>query len=293
MSPRAVGQAPALGVSRRPASGTFLPVMEPRACGPARPGSGFSVAATPLWRGGQPLLLCSAHLEVGSRCLSGLFLSRRSPVRRSPTRRDRGGIIFKLLVFLLFVVCLAAIYLARDPLLAWVGNCWIESDAPRHADAIIVLGDDNLAGQRARRAAGLYHDGWAPVIVASGRFLRPYFSVAELIERDLASDGVPAKAVIAFPERATHTVTEALALRELCRARGWRRVLVVTSNYHTRRARYVFRKLFLPSIEVLVIAAPDDNYNPDAWWQSRAGVKIFFTEALAYPLALWEVHRAL
>jgi uncharacterized SAM-binding protein YcdF (DUF218 family) len=212
---------------------------------------------------------------------------------RLPRRADAGGIIFKLLVFLLFLVCLAAIYLARDTLLAAAGSYWIESDAPRHADAIIVLGDDNLPGQRARRAAELYHDGWAPVVVASGRLLRPYFSLAELIQRDLVSDGVPAKAIVAFPERATHTVTEALALREFCRGRRWRRVLVVTSNYHTRRARYVFRKLFPPSIEVLVIAAPDESYDPEAWWHSRAGLKIFFTELVSYPVAVWEVHRAM
>lgn len=204
----------------------------------------------------------------------------------------RGGIIFKLLGFLVFLACLAVLYLARDSLLAWAGNCWVESDSPRHADAIIVLGGDNLAGQRARRAADLYHDRWAPVVVASGRLLRPYFSIAELIERDLVSDGVPARAIVPFPEHATHTVTEALALRDLCRARGWRRVLVVTSNYHTRRARYIFRKLFPMSIEVLVIAAPDQDYNPDAWWHSREGVKIFFTESVGYAVAVWEVHRA-
>jgi uncharacterized SAM-binding protein YcdF (DUF218 family) len=215
------------------------------------------------------------------------------PAHHSPAGRDAGGIIFKLLVFLLFLVCLAILYLARDPLLAGAGSYWIESDAPRHADAIVVLGDDDLAGQRARRAADLYRDGWAPAVVASGRLLRPYFSVAELIQRDLVSDGVPAKAIVAFPERATHTVAEALALRELCRARRWRRVLVVTSNYRTRRARYAFRKLFRPSIEVFVIAAPDASYDPKDWWQSPAGVRIFFTELVGYPVAVWEVHRAM
>jgi len=213
----------------------------------------------------------------------------RSIPRVSPAR---GGIIFRLLGFLLFLACLGVVYLMRNPLLAWAGAAWIDSDEPQHADAIIVLGGDNVAGQRARRAAALYHDRWAPVVVASGRWLRPYFSSAELVERDLASDGVPPKAIIPFPQHATHTVTEALDLRDLCRARGWRRVLIVTSNYHTRRARYIFRNLFPASVEVLVIAAPDQDYDPDAWWHSHDGVRIFFTELAGYVAAVWEVQRA-
>jgi uncharacterized SAM-binding protein YcdF (DUF218 family) len=216
--------------------------------------------------------------------------SRSGPGLRAG-RVQGGGIFFKLLALVFLLVCAGIVYLMRVPLLRAAGAYWVRSDAPERADAILVLGNDDVAGDRARRAADLYRAGWAPVVVASGRFLRPYFSVAELIERDLARDGVPARAIVAFPQHATHTLAEAIALRGFCQSRGWRRVLVVTSNYHTRRTRYIFRKLFPPAIEVLVIAAPDQNYDPDAWWRSRESVKIFFLESIAYPAAAWEVHR--
>jgi uncharacterized SAM-binding protein YcdF (DUF218 family) len=205
----------------------------------------------------------------------------------------RGGIVFKLLGLIFLLVCAATLYLLRNPLLEAAGAWWVRGDSPAHADAILVLGGDNMSGDSARRASDLYRAGWAPVVVPSGRYLRPYFSVAELMERDLEHDGVPAKAIVAFPNHATGTVDEAAALRGLCRSQGWRRVLVVTSSYHTRRARYIFRRLFRPGIEVRVIVAPDQEYDPAAWWRSRQSVKFFFLESVAYPVAIWEVHRLL
>ena len=62
---------------------------------------------------------------------------------------------------------------------------------PRAADAIVMLGDDNYDADRATRAAELFKAGWAPRVIASGRYLRPYASIAELEEHDLIDRGVP------------------------------------------------------------------------------------------------------
>jgi uncharacterized SAM-binding protein YcdF (DUF218 family) len=132
----------------------------------------------------------------------------------------------------------------------------------------------------------------APIVVASGRLLRPYAGVAELIERDLQTQGVPANAILRFVQRAANTREEAQALRDLVASRGWRRVLVVTSNYHTRRARYIFRKVFPPQVGVLIISAPDSDYDADRWWETRQGRKLFFLETAGYLAAVWELWDA-
>ncbi len=49
--------------------------------------------------------------------------------------------------------------------------------------------------------------------------------------------------------------------------------------------------MFPSDIEVRVIAAPDADYNPDTWWQSRLGLKLFFHELVGYVVAMWEVRR--
>lgn len=205
---------------------------------------------------------------------------------------QQGGIFFRLLVLLLLALLAAAVYVVRYPLLRIAGGWWEVEDPPEMADAILVLGDDNFAGDRAARAAELFSDGMAPQVVASGRTLRSYAGIAELMERDLETHGVPASAILQFPQRADNTREEAQALRELVMSRGWRRVLVVTSNYHTRRARYVFRRVFPERVTVLIVSAPDSDYDPDRWWETRQGRKLFFSETAGYVTAVWQLWGA-
>lgn len=106
-------------------------------------------------------------------------------------RTQRGGIIFRLMFLLMLALFLTGIYLVRHPLLRLAGGWWVVDEQPARADAILVLGDDNFAGELAAKAAELYRANWAPLVVASGRLLRPYAGIAELMERDLETRGVP------------------------------------------------------------------------------------------------------
>ena len=106
-------------------------------------------------------------------------------------RAQTGGIISSLLSLLFVVVLCAVLYLARGPILRFVGESWIVEDSLGRGDAIIVLSDDNFYADRAAHAADLYRHGMAPIVVASGRKLRPYAGIAELLEHDLIERGVP------------------------------------------------------------------------------------------------------
>ena len=114
--------------------------------------------------------------------------------------RQRGGIISKLIALLVLLALLAVVYLLRHPLLRAAGEWWVVDDGLAPADAIILLSDDNYFADRAARAAELYHGRWAPRIVASGRMLRRYAGIAELMQRDLVERGVPADAVVRLPQ---------------------------------------------------------------------------------------------
>lgn len=204
---------------------------------------------------------------------------------------ERGGIIAKLIALIVIVVLIGLLYLARAPLLRLAGNYWIESDVPANVDAIVILSDDNFNADRATRAADLYHDGWAPRVVASGRRLRPYISIADLMEHDLESRGVPKQAVIPFAHDAGNTLEELRGIREFVQQHGWKRIMIVTSNYHTRRTRYLCEHVFPADVHVLVVAAPDHDYDPDSWWKTRKGLKIYFHEFVGMFVAIWEVHH--
>ncbi|MGA8143190.1 MAG: YdcF family protein [Candidatus Acidiferrales bacterium] len=208
---------------------------------------------------------------------------------RSIENLQRGGIFFRLL-FLIFVVVLAfVIYLVRYPILRFAGSFWVVDESPQVSDAIVILSDDDFDAVRASRAADLFRASWAPRIVASGRSLRPYASIAELMQRDLTDRGVSPGAVVRFPNRARNTLEEAGAVSEFLSSHGWKKIIVVTSNYHTRRARFIYEHALAPGTELRVVAAPDPAYDPNSWWRTREGLKTFFHESIGYLVARWEL----
>jgi len=219
-------------------------------------------------------------------------MTHQFPRRMRRQSSQRGGVISKAIFLFFLIIVLGLIYLARHPLLRICGRIWIVDDDPVRSDAIVVLGDDNYNGDRAARAADLLKAGWAPRIVASGRFLRPYASIADLTEHDLTDRGVPVDAIVKVTHRAENTRDEIDVIRRLASDKHWRKLLIVTSNYHTRRTSFICGRMFPADIGVRVIAAPDADYNPDTWWQSRLGLKLFFHELIGYLVAMWEVRRS-
>jgi uncharacterized SAM-binding protein YcdF (DUF218 family) len=204
---------------------------------------------------------------------------------------QRGGVIFKLLFLIFFVVLLAILYLVRVPLLRFAGEFWIVDDAPESSDVIIVLSGDNYDAVRAARAAALFRAGMAPHVVATGRSLRSYATTTDLMKRDLADHGVPAAAIIPLTLRADDTREEAVAVSEFVHTHGWKKILLVTSNYHTRRSEYIYERILPPGTQLRVISAPDIEYDPQSWWRTREGLKLFFHEAGGYLAALWEMRH--
>jgi uncharacterized SAM-binding protein YcdF (DUF218 family) len=204
-------------------------------------------------------------------------------------RAEHGGIFLRLIFLLVLLAFFTLLYVVRQPLMRLAGQLWVVDEPPERADVIVVLGDDNYTGDRAAHAAELYRMGLAPQVVASGRLLRPYAGVAEMIGRDLEFRGVPAASIVKFPHRAANTREEAEALSGLVAGRGWKRVLVVTSNYHARRTRFIFARVFKPEVTARVSAARDSEFDPSHWWETRRGEKLFFNEVLGYAVAWWEL----
>jgi uncharacterized SAM-binding protein YcdF (DUF218 family) len=213
--------------------------------------------------------------------------SAKARVRNS----ERGGIFFRLMSLLVFALLLFVVYLVRRPILRALGDYWIVDDPASQADALIVLSDDDFIGSRAAKAADLYHEGGAPLIVASGRMMRPYAGVGELIQRDLTDRGVPTSAIQIYRHNARDTIDEAQTLRSLVVQKGWHHVVIVTSNYHTRRARYIFQKMFPLGVRVDVSAAKDPDFDVSDWWEHKSGIKAFLHELAGLAEAKWALRH--
>jgi len=203
-------------------------------------------------------------------------------------RSERGGAIVSLIILVVIVVLCAVVYWARHPILRFAGESWVMDAPAAHADALLLLGDDNFYADRATRAAELIRHGVAPVVVASGRRLRPSAGIAELLEHDLIERGVPKDRIIRYPHDAENTLDEARALARLCSERHFHSVIVVTSNYHARRARYIFDKVFPPTISVSVAGAHDGDFDPEHWWEKRKSQELFVHEFVGMMVAFRE-----
>src|ERR1700676_5604762 len=204
-------------------------------------------------------------------------------------RSQHGGIISSLISLLFVVLLCGALYLARQPLLRFAGESWIVDDPLEHADAILVLSDDNFYADRATRATQLYREVMAPLLVASGRRLRPYAGIAELMEHDLVERGVPKDKIVRMAHDADNTRVEAQGLAQVATQHKWRSVIVVTSNYHTRRARYIFLHVFPAQFQVRVTGSHDGDFDPEHWWQTRQSLKALTREFVGMIVAIWEL----
>jgi uncharacterized SAM-binding protein YcdF (DUF218 family) len=204
-------------------------------------------------------------------------------------KNERGGITGKLIGLLCLALVLGGLYLVRRPLLRFVGESWIVEDPLQKADAIIELSIDNFYADRATRTAEIYRQGLAPVVVASGVRLRPYAGAAELMEHDLIERGVPKEKILRYPHDAENTREEAETLAKLAAQKNWKSVIIVTSNYHTRRTRYIFRRVFPGNISVSIAGARDGDFDPERWYEKRKSIKELAREVAGMAVAMWEL----
>jgi len=141
--------------------------------------------------------------------------------------------------------------------------------------AVVLAGD--FYGHRILAGGELVRKGLAGKALVSG----PRWCYGQA-ESDLAvnfavSHGYPAEYFVKFPDDATSTEDEAKILIPELRRLGARSFLLVTSDYHTRRAGRYFRAA-AGGMEMHVVAVPDENYHPDSWWLNREGRKTFLLE---------------
>ena len=171
---------------------------------------------------------------------------------------------------------------AMKPLEAWLDV----SERPQEADAIVILGggfqcgsnelaDNSLA--RLVRGLELWRQGFAPRVTVSeagAALMGPSCGNVSVVARRtigrLYPDGGPE--IIDLP-RVQTTRDEAEQAARIAKARGWERVLIVTSPTHTRRARATFREV---GISAIMVASSEPRYDTalrlpsDRWFSLEA-----------------------
>ena len=148
-------------------------------------------------------------------------------------------------------------------------------DEPQKADVIFLPGSEE--GALAKTAAKLYLDGYAPLIIPSGKYAKwTGHSMVNQFETEsdhfahlLMEEGVPEDAILKERE-ATYTYQNAINTRKLLDERGIevKRALLCCQAYHARRSKLYYQILF-PDTEILVVPTITKGITRDNWFKSR------------------------
>lgn len=156
---------------------------------------------------------------------------------------------------------------------------------PQPSDVILVLaGETEL---RPARAMELLDQGYGRHVVIDVSAESRDFGFREI---DLAQEYVQhlpeAASVWICPIYGLSTRDEALEARKCLAREAGNRILIVTSDFHTRRALAIFRRV-LPAKSLSVAAAFDDTQFGTRWWRRRQWAKTFLDEWMK--LVWWSV----
>jgi uncharacterized SAM-binding protein YcdF (DUF218 family) len=128
-----------------------------------------------------------------------------------------------------------------------------------------------LSRQRLEKAAELYKSGKASKVLALGGHYSTYRpnairfkeAGARLRAKYLMALGISRKDIVLAPNGGD-TMKEAFASRKAVQKQGYKKILLVTSDKHMKRALFIFRRIFGGEIKIIGVKVPcGDILNSD------------------------------
>ncbi len=211
-------------------------------------------------------------------------MSRGIDVRRRQLR----GRIRPSLVLLLGVLA------AGFFLFPHAGRFLVAEDRFEKADLAVVLSGDSVG--RGLAARDLYREGRVrrflvvpeppnpvePELVRMG-LEKP--SLPQWGQRILLASGVAPADIVVLPTPADGTIDEALRVRAFLRGKQPASLVLVTSKFASRRARFIFRwVLHGEKLKIWSYPCPYDPYDPRDWWDHPRQA---FYVVMEYQKFLW------
>ena len=201
------------------------------------------------------------------------------------------------------VIALAVILL-HPVVLGAMGRALVVDKPLVPADAAVVLSTGMEYYPRLAEAGRLYRDGLVTRVVINGNrktdalrrleangfeYCCPWF---EETLRILAIHGVPREQVTAVSaEDVYDTVTEARTVGEHLAGMGIERLIITTSKSHTRRALYIWKRVFPDRFSLQAAAAREDPFDPSGWWRRGRQIRLVMAEYGAWPYGWWKLRH--
>jgi uncharacterized SAM-binding protein YcdF (DUF218 family) len=184
-----------------------------------------------------------------------------------------------------FLAVLLPLLIAGGLFFPYAGSFLVVEDRFDHADLALVLSGETTV--RTLAARDLYNQGRVDQILVipdppspiEGELVRLDLidpSLPPWPERILIASGVPASQIGFLPEPADGTIQEAQKVRKFLKGRLPASLVVVTSKYASRRARFIFRIVLKDTkVTVLSYPSPYDPFEAKRWWvQPRNALRV-------------------
>src|SRR6202048_2110177 len=155
----------------------------------------------------------------------------------------------------------------------------------RNADGIVVL---TGGSSRVSDAMELLAGGYGKRLLISG--VHPT-NAARDISRSLPDNQQLLTCCVDLDRSAINTRSNAAETRRWAHERGFRSLIVVTSNYHMPRA-IVELSHAMPDITLIPFAVIGDKWRDEPWWTSAATVRLLLSEYVKYVAAEVRVRLA-
>jgi uncharacterized SAM-binding protein YcdF (DUF218 family) len=161
----------------------------------------------------------------------------------------------------------------------------VETRPARNADGIVVL---TGGSSRVSDAMELLAAGYGERLLISG--VHPTNAVSD-ISRSLPDNHSLLRCCVDLDRSAANTRGNAAETRRWARERGFKSLIVVTSNYHMPRA-IVELSHAMPDVTLIPFAVIGDRWRDEPWWTSGATLRLLLSEYVKYVAAEVRVRLA-
>lgn len=193
-------------------------------------------------------------------------------------RFEADGFVSKAWIYKIILIVMAFILCGMTLPKSWLLDGLSVNSHLVKSDAIILMAGGFKS--RVPVAAKLYRDGYAPLVVLtndgviggwSPKHNRNLYQV-EWAEDELNKLGVPNSNIVKLPYYGSATIFDALAVKRYLLTAGLKKIIVVTSDYHTRRSLWTFKKTLQKyAIDVSVFSAR-------TFWIGRRWIMLEYTK---------------
>ena len=153
-------------------------------------------------------------------------------------------------------------------ILNFLASLLIRQDALQSADIVVALGGGTPC-LRQDYAAEIYRQGLARKLLISGLPVVWGAGAEKTVRQHFINLGIPDTDLV-FADDTGNTLVEAETIAQLMRAKGWKSALVVTDQFHTRRATYSCERA-APDLTFYAAPLPDriSLWKHTRWWTRR------------------------